>query len=170
MEDGEELDSSYVATGAMDDVASTSPDRLLSTASETTLAAVEGVDGVANSSAVTCPFVAVPLFVATVVALLPFVAVPGDDEPSVVAGRLLLLLVPLIDVAVEPVFESAPAFASITVEEVLEAADTEEEAEELLGAFVLPPDSISIVVSGPVPREHWYSTREMMSATCWSSM
>lgn len=30
--------------------------------------------------------------------------------------------------------------------------------------------SISIVVNGPVPREHWNSTREMMSATCWSSM
>lgn len=31
-------------------------------------------------------------------------------------------------------------------------------------------DSISIVVSGPVPREHWNSTREMMRATCWSKM
>lgn len=31
-------------------------------------------------------------------------------------------------------------------------------------------DSISIVVSGPVPREHWNSTRLMMRATCWSRM
>lgn len=31
-------------------------------------------------------------------------------------------------------------------------------------------DSISMVVRGPVPREHWKRTREMMRATCWSRM
>lgn len=36
--------------------------------------------------------------------------------------------------------------------------------------FLGTQDSISIVVSGPVPREHWNSTLLMMRATCWSRM
>lgn len=43
-------------------------------------------------------------------------------------------------------------------------------SEAFLGSGLQKVDSISIVVSGPVPREHWNSTRLMMRATCWSRM
>lgn len=36
--------------------------------------------------------------------------------------------------------------------------------------LLLTVDSISIVVRGPVPREHWNNTRLIISATCWSRM
>lgn len=36
--------------------------------------------------------------------------------------------------------------------------------------LLLRQDSISIVVRGPVPREHWNNTRLIMRATCWSRM
>lgn len=48
--------------------------------------------------------------------------------------------------------------------------DSEWSEVDFLGLGLGSLDSISIVVSGPVPREHWNRTREMMRATCWSRM
>lgn len=41
---------------------------------------------------------------------------------------------------------------------------------DFLGSGFGVEDSISMVVRGPVPREHWKRTREMIRATCWSRM
>lgn len=44
--------------------------------------------------------------------------------------------------------------------------DSEWSGVDFLGSGLGVLDSISMVVSGPVPREHWNRTREMMRATC----
>lgn len=110
---------------------------------------------------VVAPLLLLLLLLVVLLLLLPFVpALAGDTSVAV-----MVLPAFAADVAVVSAVDFPPsafAFVSITDEEL-----DEEEELELMVAFVgLPPDSISIVVSGPVPREHWYSTREMMSATC----